>query len=214
MSLLLYSFVLFPAKRHHLSKHGHENLAEGVLEFLLPLRGEVFKPKTVGTFGVGDQCFNWFQDGNITGINYSGFNLKNLIAAQTKNQPDSAKWVLEINSQTNNGAITFESKFSIPVPIGLSYMSKLEGSKYSLVEVSTNDYTPIQIDPNLNHNTVEAHITVYSNIGWANPGSNTLTIRTVERRESPFRVVGIFLCGVCAETGDLGTGALNRQVGL
>jgi len=204
----------FAVDWHHLSKRGHENLAEGVLEFLLPLRGDVFKPKTLGSFGVGDQCYNWFQDGNITGISYSGANLKNLIAAQTKNQPDSAKWVLEINSQTNNGSITFESMFGIPVPIGLSYMSKQEGSKYSLVEVSTNDNTPIQIDPNLNHNTVEAHITVYSNIGWANPESNTLAIRTVERRESPFRVVGIFLCGVCAETGDLGTGALNRQVGL
>jgi hypothetical protein len=51
---------------------------------------------------------------------------------------------------------------------------------------------------------------VYSHIGWANPGWNTITIRTVEQRQLPFRVVGIFLCGHCAERGgDMGNGAIR-----
>ncbi len=38
---------------------------------------------------------------------------------------------------------------------------------------------------------------------------NTVTIQTVEKRQLPFRVVGIFLCGHCAEPGgDMGNGAL------
>lgn len=181
------------------------------------LHEEVAQSKILGTFGMGDQCYNWFQDGNVE-LSYTGGRLVNLLSEQAKTSPDSAKWVIEIIPEDEYCTLTFTSKFNISVPVGLSYMSMQEGETYSTADVSihSNDgdhYKAIQtrIDPNYNHNTLNAHITVYSNVGWAEPGTNTITITTVDRRENPFRVVGIFLCGHCAESNDLGAGAINRK---
>jgi hypothetical protein len=96
-------------------------------------------------------------------------------------------------------------------------MSMQEGELYSLVDVTTSSQdansktTVTPIDPNYNLNTPTVQITVYSNFGWAEPGINTLTIRTVEQWQLPFRAVGIFLCGHCAERNNFGTGAINRK---
>lgn len=204
----------------HLSNRGHEVLANGILEILHSHETEVKSgSKRLGTFGLGDQCFQWFANG-IVQPKFTGAALVNLIARDTQRDPNVAKWVMEMDSDYV-GTITFESKFSIRVPIGLSYMSKQQESSYTIVEISVNSsdnnnhevasrHTTITIDPNYNLSGPTTHITVYSHVGWANPGLNTITIRTVEKRQLPFRVVGIFLCGHCAERGgDMGNGAIR-----
>jgi hypothetical protein len=208
-------FVLF---RHHLSQKGHEMVANGLLEMLssASLHNEVLQSKALGSFGLGDHCYTWFLDGNVE-VSYTGGKLLNLLSEETKNNPESAKWVIEAIPEEESMVLTYSSKFNISVPVGLSYMSMQEGELYSLVDVSTSSQdgngktTVTRIDPNHNLNTLTVHITVYSNVGWAEPGINTLTIRTVEQRQLPFRAVGIFLCGHCAESNDFGTGAINRK---
>jgi ABC-type uncharacterized transport system auxiliary subunit len=89
-------------------------------------------------------------------------------------------------------------------------MSLQEGNAYSIVNITSNGQTPVRIDPNYNTRMPRDHITVYSHVGWTTPGTNLLQITTVEERKNSLRVVGVYLCGVCAETGDMGNGALNH----
>lgn len=193
-------------------------VANGLLEMLssASLHNEVIQSKVLGSFGLGDHCYTWFRDGKVE-VSYTGGKLVNILSEETKNNPESAKWVIEAIPEEKSMALTYSSKFNISVPVGLSYMSMQEGKLYSLVDVSASNQdgsgksTVTRIDPNHNLNTPTVHITVYSNVGWAEPGINTLTIRTVEQRQLPFRVVGIFLCGHCAESNDFGTGAINRK---
>lgn len=218
MLFCTYAFCFYVHFLQHLSQKGHELLARGILDVLSEAEDDIFKPKRLGSFGLGDQCYQWFADGNIP-IGYTGGALFNLIARDTARDPSFAKWVLEMDME-NGGSLTFESKFAIPVPIGLSYMSKQEGSEYTIVEVSmmsTHDdpkqQKAMKIDPNYNLSGSSTHITVYSHVGWAAPGMNTLHVKTIDRRKYPFRVVGIFLCGHCAESGDMGNGALSSVEG-
>ena len=190
---------------HHLSESGHIVVANGILEILSKHQPDLFKSKRLGSFGLGDQCYSWFMDGNIT-VNYAGAELK--LLGPTEN---SEKWVLEFN-EFNGGRISFQSKFSFPVPIGISYMSKQEDSNYSIVNVSVNNDPPVKIDPNYNlAYRPFVHISVLSQIGWANPGHNAITVQILESRGHPFRIVGIYLCGVCAKAGNLGHAALNFE---
>jgi hypothetical protein len=121
---------------------------------------------------------------------------------------NSNKWVLEVDP-VSGGRLSFESKFSLPVPVGLSYMSKEEGSNYTVAEVRLNHDKPVSIDPNYNQGGSFVHISVLYQIGFAQPGKNIISITTLDRRGKPFRVAGLFLCGVCVKTGNLGSGALN-----
>mmetsp|Transcript_15800 Transcript_15800/g.22581 ORF Transcript_15800/g.22581 Transcript_15800/m.22581 type:complete len:457 (-) Transcript_15800:486-1856(-) len=191
----------FASDWHHLSHTGHKVVTDGILEILSQHQGDIFKGKRLGSFGLGDQCFSWFMDGDVK-LEYDG-EVKLLGPKE-----NSEKWVVEIDP-VNGGSLSFHSKFPFPVPVGLSYMSKREGSNYTVVEVTLND-NAVSIDPNYNlFPRPFVHIAVLYQIGWAHPGKNRLTVRTVDHRGKPFRIVGVYLCGVCAETGNMGSGALN-----
>jgi hypothetical protein len=79
-----------------------------------------------------------------------------------------AKWAMEMYS--DEGTITFESKLSIRVPIGLSYTSKQQDSSCTIVDISLNSrdknqesastrHTTTDIDLNDNLSIPTAHIT-------------------------------------------------------
>jgi len=199
---------------HHLSAKGHRMITQHMLNLLSTVKHQVFKDKPVGSFGVGDQCYNWFQDGKIE-VQYTNAHPNDLLATKNVNlgDPDFKKVTLEFDP-AQGGTITFNSKFGIPVPIGLAYMSIQEPADYQVVDVTVGTGQPVRVDPSINRSYMKAaHITVFSQVGYAHPGENTLRITPVDQRKNPFRVIGIYLCGHCAATGDMGTGAVNTLQG-
>ena len=209
---------------HHLSAVGHQMVAESLLNLLSPIRDDVFKaPKALGTYGLGDQCINWFQSGDMSQITYEHGNVNDLIAGVKANlgDPDYKKVTLEIDSKLG-GSVTFQSRYDRPVPLGLAYMSIEQPSDYPNVVVTIVNAgqasNPVMIDPSRNTSGMAiAHVTAYSQIGLAQPGKNTITIsparpdpNTGLPKPNPFRIVGIYLCGHCLENGgDMGHGAVT-----
>lgn len=194
---------------HHLTEVGHQVLADGILQLLYPLQSQLFSAKQLGSFGHGDQCYNWFETGKVD-LETKGATLVNMLAQFSEN-PEDKKFVLEIDPE-GGGQIYFTSKFDIYVPIGLGYMSQSEPRNYPIVEIrANNNQSPIVIDPNKNKSfRGHPHITAFSHVGWAKPGDNIIGIKPIEKTKSPLRVIGVYICGVCAETGDLGTGSQNK----
>jgi hypothetical protein len=195
---------------HHMSATGHRMIAQEMLDILSTVKHDVFKEKRIGSFGVGDQCYNWFQSGDID-VQYSGAHANDLLASNHANlgDPDFKKVTLEFDPVAG-GSITFNSKFDISVPVGLAYMSITDPADYQVVDVSVDGGAPVRVDPSINRSYMtSAHITVFSQVGLARPGENTIQITPVDQRKNPFRVIGIYLCGHCAATGEMGTGAVN-----
>jgi lysophospholipase L1-like esterase len=208
---------------HHLSAKGHDILANDLLAFLRDsalLANIRAQPshKPLGPWEGGDQCYNWFMSGQNP-LKVTGANMKNML----KN-PTNQKWVLEVDGDgaatTDGGAtIEFDSKFDHEVPLGLGYMSRQE-PPYPFVEVTINDSNNnnnnvVTIDPKLNGLPIpNIHVTAFYHIGMAKPGHNVIHIQPLPLTpppEDPFRVVGVYLCGECAEMGDLGSGAMNHH---
>lgn len=199
----------FSSDWHHLSKEGHTMIANELLQLLQEHRETVFAAKELGTFGIGDQCWNWFQNGDI-GIDYFNASPFNLLGEGPNNPSGLKKMTLSMD--TKGGYMGFDSRFDVPVPVGLAYMSMRDPRDYPKVEVCVNslEHQPsVVIDPAYNNNLPSVHIVVYAHVGWALPGRNSIVVKPLEERANPFRVVGIYLCGECAKMGDLGNGAVN-----
>jgi hypothetical protein len=191
----------------HLSARGHEILANDLMRYL-GLDGKRDKveqrPKTVGTWMGGDQCYNWFMSGNIP-LPYQGAEKVDML----KKMPNDEKWVLSVSS--GGMSIEFDSKFNTPVPLGVGYLSRQVPATYPKAQVVVNqDVTnAVVVDPTINYKQKTAHVTSFYHVGTAMPGHNVLSITPLPPQIAPFRVVGIYLCGVCTEFGDLGSGAVN-----
>lgn len=196
---------------HHLSKKGHEILAKSLADFLITKKDELFRDdKRIGTWGEGDQCYNWFMSG-VNPLTYSGGEMVNILKDYTA---DGEKWVLTMRA--HEMVVEFDSKYDHPVPLGIGYMSRQDPASYPIVQFTINDANPSIVDPNVNRETVQksVHITAFSHVGMAVPGHNVLRVTTIDQRTDPFRMVGIYLCGVCAASGNLGSGAINfKQLG-
>jgi CheY-like chemotaxis protein len=198
---------------HHLADKGHRMIAQHMLNLLSTVKHDVFKEKRLGSFGMGDQCYNWFQTGDIQ-VEYENAHPVDLLATKNVNlgDPDFKKITLEFDP-VEGGSIKFHSKFDIPVPVGLAYMSITEPADYQVVDVAVDGAQPVRVDPSINRSYMSsAHITVFSQVGFAHPGENTIQITPVDQRKNPFRAIGIYLCGHCAATGEMGTGAVNTLI--
>ncbi len=192
----------FSSDWFHPSSVGHLVITNGILDILSNHQDELFKDKRLGSFGLGDQCMSWYQDGGKgLSVKIDGVNIEEKSKLLG---PVSKKYAVEIDME-KGGRITFESQHDDAVPVGIMHMSMQEGKRYTLVKASINDQDPVSVDPNINpHENPSAHTSMLHQIGFAQKGMNTISIHTVEAREKPFMVTGIVLCGVCAETGKLG----------
>ena len=204
----------FGSDLHHLTSFGHRLLADGILQLLNPLKNLLFNDqKRLGSFGKGDQCYNWFETGQMQleiESDGKGTTMVDMLD-QTSENPQDKKYVLEIDSETG-AKITFRSKFDFSAPVGLGYMSQSDPKNYPLVEITINSQPTVLINPNKNKSfRGHPHITAFSHVGWAEPGNNVLKIRPTETTKYPFRVIGVYICGVCFDLGNnLGSGSQNK----
>jgi hypothetical protein len=192
----------FSADGWHLSAKGHLMVANGVLVLLYSLRNDVFRPKRLGSFGEGDQCYNWLFDGQPKVANYSGAEMGTLLAGEsttkwTSHVTHSANhvdvWLLHVDP-TKDAAIEFENKFSFRVPIVIAYMSNRElAPLYSSVEFFLEGQPAVSVDPNFCYSIKHLPKVKHIVIGMADPGNNLIVVKTIDRQVIPFKVAGIFL---------------------
>jgi len=182
----------------HLSETGHEFLADDIIRFLTSMpdivRRMISNEKRVMAPESDDQCYKWFDSGQLPSppdFYYEGAALHDIIS----HHPNESKWLLEFSP--GGGLIKFHSKFSFPVPLTLAYMTRQDPAEYSTVEVTINGANPIVLNPNENSalRMPKAHIVSLTEIGWAVPGENVVTIKSLEERKFPFRIAGIIMEG-------------------
>ncbi len=184
---------------HHLNAAGHQQVARGLLRLLDSLKVEPPSPSCHycdGTWGKGDICFSWFETGETPRLGIKGGTMLEFAPS---------KYALHIGKPYGPRAtVTFSNPFPESQPIEISYMSWRDPSFYPRFRATLIDETGTSISVNVNPiNPVHAqriyHITVSTPLGWAKPGRNVLTIEPTETKEVPARLIGIIMCGACAE---------------
>jgi hypothetical protein len=195
---------------HHLSETGHRVLANDLIRFLSDKYDALFNNlKVVNEWDMGDQCYNWMATGNNP-LEYSGAEMKDMLADAGT---DVSRWALTFDAKgEEDGEIIVDSKFDVPVPAGIAYFSRPDPANIHIMNISINGESPAPIDPSSNKSGV--HMTgvtmlTYAHIGNVQPGKNVIKITTKEKKQAPFQVSGLYLCGACAELGHLGQGAAN-----
>jgi hypothetical protein len=200
---------LFSFDWHHLSAHGHALLANALVRFLEidGKREQVeHQPKRIGKWGGGDQCYNWLMTGNVP-LPYQGAEKENFL----KDEPNRVKWVLSVSP--GGMSIEFNSEFDHPVPVALAYMSRKEPAyPHALITVNDDVENAVVIEPSKT-GWVGVHIVVYEHVGIAKPGHNVLRLTPLQMpfETTPFRVVGIYMCGVCNEFDNFDMALKNIQ---
>lgn len=192
----------------HLSKMGHEGVAQGIKDLLISQKVKLEKQRPSNMHHQQpykkDHCTSWFTNGNIP-LQYAGGELANVYEANPilpKN-----KYVLEAMDASTT--LTVHNPFTSSLPIYISYLTSSEPVESSIVHVyikhssassyndnerqDSNSIKNILIDPNVDVAQLLPSIKL---IDLAYPGDNTIYVETSELRQSPFRIVGIFLsCG-------------------
>jgi hypothetical protein len=192
----------------HLSKMGHEGVAQGIKDLLISQKVKLEKQRSSTADYQqpykGDQCISWFTNG-IVPLQYAGGELANVYEANPilpKN-----KYVLDAIDTTTT--LTAHNPFTSSIPIYISYLTATEPVEISIVHVyiknssassqfdndrqNSNSIKKILIDPNVDTTQFLPSIQL---IDLAYPGDNTIYVETLELRQNPFRIIGIFLsCG-------------------
>ena len=177
----------------HLSDIGHIMVANGILRMLSAMQDDLFKPKRLGSFAKGDQCFHWFANGEAE-ISYSGTVMKKSSLQNIFSENTSDIWFLEIEAD-KAGYIQFENRFLTSVSVVLAYISNREiESIFSSVNATIADQPTVKINPNNFYSP--KHIVQYAFIGNSLPGSNVVQLKSTDREAEDlrlFRVVALLL---------------------
>lgn len=199
---------LFSHDFHHLNEDGHKFIAGEVREILrehslitdkgwLMTNSNSETKKSSGSWGKGDQCYNWFETGQSP-LEHKGGVLKRFV------KPD--KFAHEITLVNGTASITFENKSPWPLPLKVMHMvwteDKYPKAKVTIDAQQNNDNGSSSITSILNpihprEGMRMWHITYLSVVGVVQPGWNTLSIDCLETRLKPLRIIGIAMCGDC-----------------
>jgi len=200
----------------HLSESGHAQITADLIRFLssdatiVKRLTSTNKRVTIGTnkadsLEYEDQCYNWLESGRVPSkpdFHYEGANLRDIL----NHHPQQFKWVLEFSNTSGGGIIAFHSRSPTIVPLTLAYMTREEPKLYPLVAVSVNGANPIVLNPNEFDIPASptAHVVRLSEIGWAVPGKNNITITPLEKSTDPFRIAGLIMHGGIYDEQDEG----------
>jgi len=201
---------------HHLSQAGHKKVANGIAYFLQhykpkDLWSQAFaQPKQLGSWALGDKCFNWFYSGDVQ-VSYSGAKL------HCDEMTDPMSCTLDIDAR-EGGMVTFESDYTEPVPFAIGYLTKGFPDIFPTVVVQVNNDPRFRVNPDLDRTTrvnpkSVSMVTSYIQAGYAVPGKNTIRISPTEVTDKPFQLIGVYLCGACKhfQNDHMGLGALNMD---
>jgi len=198
----------FTADWNHLTTRGHQAMALKLTNFFLKrerlMKQLYFPNKPIGSYGVGDQCYNWHHNGGKVPneLQHSGFELLHL-------DRNDASWKHVLSLVAPTGYITLQSQFQIPVPLAIVYVSQRDGTTFPMVEISINGKPSAVVNPNETNSRITSKMLRHSQIGFAAPGINMITFRLIQSTHSNdhFSVSAVLLCGTCVDHGNnLGEG--------
>jgi len=216
----------------HLSKMGHEGVAQGIKDLLISQKVKLEKQR-LSTEDYqqpykGDQCISWFTNGIIPPLQYAGGELANVY--ETNPILPKNKYVLDAVDATTT--LTIHNPFSSSIPIYISYLTATEPVEIAIVQVyikhssassqldnndkqDSNSIKKILIDPNVDTAQFLPSIQL---IDLAYPGDNTIYVETLKLRQNPFRMIGVFLsCGgnsYTCSTPTTATATLDQPISI
>lgn len=164
---------------HHLSPKGHVEVADAIMDLMSKEWTRPMRP-TLGTWGKGDNCYNWFATGEVA-LPYGG---------GTINKLNDYKYTIEFSGA---GTVAFKNYKNQPIPLFLSFMS--HESYYPITDISVNGRMVV-IDPST-YATGHYHLMKTDRVGYADPTANILQIRAHPGSNQPFRLAAIIMCGSC-----------------
>jgi len=183
---------MFAADWNHLSELGHRMVAHDLLNLLSSAQYE--QPSEVvphlfdSKWGYGDSCENWFESGNVT-IPHDGAELKQMYSRESYNQN---KFSLEFHFSEDivqsGGTIGIMNEHATQVPLFITYLSAPEIYPITTVVVEGR---VTEINPDRD----AYHVAVTKQVGFAQPGYNTVMIKPQYEAKEPFRLVGTALFG-------------------
>lgn len=179
----------FAEDRYHLSKEGHQEIAQMIvhaLSHVTPTQGAKVHP-------VDDFCVLWEDHGDCPLTASPGITLETYTPG---------KYALRFPPW--GGTLTVNNPFSTPRNIFLSYLIT-ERPIYPKVRVQVHPASDaIILDPIFLETRFPLHAVRSTVVGVAQPGDNRVYIHSTERQKAPFRVVGIGI--VAQDSGPLDLG--------
>ena len=205
-------FSWFSSKdRHHLSDIGHAKVAQGIQSYLqMSSQGQKAVSsnnnnvhnnniQNDGTWGLGDQCISWFQDGTSSFAEHSK-NIKMFV------KPD--KWALHISQDDGIVTTKFSNKAKWNMPLSLTHMAWRNPSIYPKTRITVSslpkhnhdqEFTTVLNPLHRNEAFHIYHVTQTTFIGTVLPGEHIISMEATEMTERPLRLTGIVMCGACME---------------
>jgi len=180
---------LLASDSFHLSSMGHEDLANQVRAIVD--RVGVSKNSRVQKFSHGDQCYNWFQTGEISpGLTF-GSNGK--LAAM----PNTQKYVLsfEGGNNENESWIEIDNQSDGEMDIFVGYMTTGPApSRYPFVEATRENGERYRLDPNARGWDKPVHVSALVNLGRVAPHFRArVSFKSLEVTEWPFRLIQLMV---------------------
>ena len=197
----------------HLNLDGHQLLASGIKkvvqrEMVKRSRSKSNFNNPLGTWGDGDHCVTWFDNGVIdydnAGITRIEFDTRNTIDFPPIEQFDfkgtsTGKFALPFSTRT---MINIENKFSDNRYLALAYMVMgpykcIYPRTVSAIHNNLNDMPTTDLNPLELKYKYPVHVIKTQTVGMLLPGINTIVINPLVhgfRKElAPFRLVGYSL---------------------
>ena len=180
---------LLASDSFHLSPMGHENLANQVRAIVD--RVGVSKNSRVNKFSHSDQCYNWFQTGEIgPGLTF-GSNGK------VSTMPNTQKYVLSFEGGNDENESWFEidNQSDGEMDLFVGYMTTGPApSKYPFVEATREDGERYRLDPNARGWDKPVHVSALVNLGRVAPHFRArVSFKSLEVTEWPFRLIQLMV---------------------
>ena len=180
----------FASDWHHLSDAGHAKIAREILDMLtaIDMDNPTETKPVLGTWGLGDTCYNWFGTGE-TDLMY----IKGEMRPLQRFGVFQGKYTMEFYGGQTGGVMISNPRQR--APMWIHFMST--GRIYPNAKVHVWDHEYI-VDHDANSAIIGEKVET-KQIGWAEVADNFVTISPEFGFEEPFRLVAIGFCGACYE---------------
>lgn len=185
----------------HLSKEGHQYLADAVKEIVD--RVGVPKKRNVGQFSSIDQCYNWLGDGIISKDLKIGPN------GRIVKMPNTEKYALEFDRDNVDGGnwITIENQSEEEMEIAVGYMTTgPPPSKYPRVEAirgSDGEKYMLKAEASDSYGDKPVHISRLERVGNVGPKAHKrIHFNPLGESEWPFRLVQVMVTPINPNEGE------------
>jgi len=171
----------------HLSEAGHKFVADGIRKILADKGTQ--RINDVGSWGDGDVCTQWIDGGKMdnNAVNHIRFSAQHV----SMDIFHPVKGYYALTFKFSSAMAKVWNTFDGPRQLAFTYMATGPIKRiYPKVYVKIAGSEPVIIDPFDTYYDYPVHIQLTKEVGLLKPGVNDIVIRTLEKTESPFRLIG------------------------